>query len=381
MKIAIVRTDCSSQDITSYNSQELGLALGLAKLGNTIDIFLGSRERSGSSVICDHNPSVRIRYVSFHTIPILDEPNYNRSLKPIFQEENYDLVQINEEGNFSSYLVSRLCVSLGIPFVIYQGMYKVLSGRRWSLYESIHHRFFRPAMRRKALAAFCKTTSATRFLEARGYTNCSVLPVGLNFEVFDDCAEIDWRAELKIGDTDRVILYVGALEARRNPDFLLRLAQRAPHGYIFVAVGDGPEREAVERECVEYALENIHFLGKLPQKDLPSLYRQSDVFVLPSNYEIYGMVVIEALFFGVPVVSTPTAGPADILTGYRLGSLIQDLDPDDWLESIVGYCEQGNAESDRSWRAENALLQFDWTEIACRYFRKVEAALQEVPRP
>ncbi|MGO1788328.1 MAG: glycosyltransferase family 4 protein [Sphingobacterium sp.] len=381
MKIAIVRTDCSSQDITSYNSQELGLALGLAKLGNTVDIFLGSKERSGSSVISDCDPGVRIRYVGFHIISILEEPYYNQFLRPIFKEENYDLVQINEEGNFSSYLITRLCMSLGLPYVIYQGMYKVLSGRKWRLYESIHHRFLRPAMQRGALTAFCKTTSSKRFLEARGYTNCSVLPVGLNFDVFDDCAETDWRTKLGIGDTDKVILYVGALEARRNPNFLLRLAERVPKGYVLVAVGDGPEREAVERARVDYALKNIHFLGKLPQKELPSLYRQSDVFVLPSNYEIYGMVVIEALFFGVPVVSTPTAGPADILTEFRLGTVIQGLNSDDWLNSIVRYCEQEDSESDRSWRSENALQQFDWAAIAGKYVSLVDAAFRETSRP
>lgn len=380
MKIAIVRTDCSSQDITSYNSQELGLALGLAKLGNTVDIFLGSREHSGSSVISDRDPGVRIRYVGFQTIPILDEPCYNKFLRPVFKEENYDLVQINEEGNFSSYLIARLCVSLGLRFVIYQGMYKVLSGRKWHLYESIHDRFFRPSIQRKALTAFCKTTVSKRFLEARGYPRCTVLPVGLDFGVFDGCVETDWRREVGIGRTEKVILYVGALENRRNPDFLVRLAERAPEGYVFVLVGDGPERLAVERASVDSGLKNIYILGKLPQTELPSIYRQSDVFVLPSNYEIYGMVVIEALFFGVPVVSTPTAGPIDIIGEYRLGTVIQDLNPEEWLDSIVGYCEQGNPEYGRLWRAEKALQQFDWAAIAGRYVSEVDAALQETPR-
>ncbi|MCL1479002.1 MAG: glycosyltransferase family 4 protein [Marinobacter sp.] len=266
-------------------------------------------------------------------IPILNEPVYLK-VRSLFRREQYDYVQINEEGNFASYLIARACQKQSLKFGIYQGMYQVLLGRRWSLYETVHHKFFRPMIRKHAIGAFCKTSAAKRFLSSKGYQTTHVVPVGLDFSKFENRKNRDWRAHLKIGANEQLILYVGRLEQRRNPLFIAELASKAGPSQHFVVVGEGPSLADVDAIQKERTLNNLHLIGTLSQQELPALYEQADVFILPSDYEIYGMVVAESLFFGTPVISTRTAGPIDIIEVKIQGCLLPSMDVNSWLEAL-----------------------------------------------
>lgn len=371
MKIAIFRTDPQVQDLNTYNSQELGLAGGLKGLGHTVDVYLTTRLTEGKlSDIEVVEPGIRIIRVNYFLLPILAEPIY-RGVKERFRNERYDLVQINEEGNVSTFLLSRICTSLGVRFVIYQGMYRVLSGRKWKYYEWIHHRIFRPYIIARASAIFCKTGRAKIFLEDRGYSNTHIIPVGLDFSRFEDRVDCDWRKRLNIGVDKQIILYVGALESRRNPDFMISLAKACGTSKAFIIIGSGSGKQNIELASKEQS-NGLNYLGALSQKELPSLYEQSDVFILPSNYEIYGMVVIESLYFGTPVVSTRTAGPEDILATDNLGLIQDSLEVDDWLMAIDFYGRKDEDSSDVRGRVRYATSRFDWKNIASRYMEKIK---------
>jgi glycosyltransferase involved in cell wall biosynthesis len=371
MKIAIFRTDCSTQDLTSYNSQEIGLAKGFQILGHVVDIITASGTGKYSEKAVEGTGGcVRVIEVPFWLIPAVNEPVY-RGIGSILRRERYDYVQINEEGNFSSYLVARACRRAGVRFGIYQGMYRILSGRKWALYEDIHHKFFRPFLRQQAIGVFCKTSQAQNFLRDRGYQVSHVVPVGLDFSKFQNRVDRDWRAQLEIQEDDQLVLYVGQLETRRNPDFIAELASRSKENVHFVLVGEGPLRSRVEAIQKGRNLRNIHMLGKLNQHELPSLYEQADVFILPSDYEIYGMVVVESLLFGTPVVSTRTAGPLDILKDDWQGRIISELCVEKWLGVIALYSKQSEGLDISNERSIYASKRFDWKEIARNYLEYI----------
>jgi len=374
MKIAIFRTDCSTQDLASYNSQEIGLAKGFWALGHMVDIIMASGTGEYSEEVAKGTEGyVRVIKVPFRLIPLLNEPLY-LNVGEILRREQYDYVQINEEGNFASYLVARACRRAGLKFGVYQGMYRVLPGRKWALYEAIHHRFFRPLFRKYAIGAFCKTSEAQRFLENRGYNNSHVVPVGLDFSRFQNRRDRDWRAHLGLLENDQIVLYVGQLENRRNPEFVAQLATEATANIHFVLVGSGPSRSKVDEIQHAYNLKNIHLLGQLKQEELPSLYEQADVFILPSDYEIYGMVVAESLFFGTPVISTKTAGPVDIIAGECQGSIISTLNVDEWLAALSFYGMASRDTNSTAERTAYAKNRFDWVMIARQYLRFISDA-------
>ena len=80
-------------------------------------------------------------------------------------------------------------------------------------------------------------------------------------------------------------------------------------------VGDGPERPRLQALCVKLGISSrIRFLGKMSRDQLPQVYGRCSVFVLPSRFETFGVVLIEALCCGKPVIATRSGGPEAIVT-------------------------------------------------------------------
>lgn len=120
-------------------------------------------------------------------------------------------------------------------------------------------------------------------------------------------------------------LYVGSVIARKGVPVLLdawrRLAPRDAE--LWLAGSIGPR----ERPLLP-ALPGVRYLGQVPRAEMPRLYGECDVFVLPSLFEGFGLVVLEALAAGLPVISTPHTGAVDVVRSPVLGELVPVLDAD-----------------------------------------------------
>jgi glycosyltransferase involved in cell wall biosynthesis len=349
----------------------MGLAKGFQTLGHDVHIIMASPTgQYGEKNVCGAGSAIKIIEIPFRLIPVLNEPVYFKASE-VLSRGRYDYVQINEEGNFASYYIAQVCRKRDLKFGIYQGMYRVLSGRKWALYEAIHHKIFRPTLRKYSIGAFCKTTEASDFLRSKGYERTYVVPVGLDFSKFEDRKDRDWRSYLQLGENDQLVLYVGTLEKRRNPLFIVELARLAEPHQHFVIVGSGPDRADIETIQEQSDLRNLHLVGQLTQRELPALYEQADAFILPSDYEIYGMVVAESLFFGTPVISTDTAGPADIILDEIQGRVIPTLNANEWLNALASYSGAHDDIQNSAERKSYAMRRFDWVNIAQEYIRLI----------
>lgn len=92
--------------------------------------------------------------------------------------------------------------------------------------------------------------------------------------------------------------------------------------------GDGELRQDLENFCDEHNLrQKVKFIGSLPPKDAPEFLKSLDLFILPSHYETFGVVLIEAMASGVPVLATDCGGPASIIKSKKLGELAPKKSP------------------------------------------------------
>lgn len=108
-----------------------------------------------------------------------------------------------------------------------------------------------------------------------------------------------------------VLLYVGQLIERKGVDLLLESAARVQNkGYAFtlVLVGDGPEKERLERKALTLGLRDLHFLPSRKPEEMPAVYRSADALIFPTLEDVWGLVVNEALRSGIPVTSSIYAG-------------------------------------------------------------------------
>ena len=145
-----------------------------------------------------------------------------------------------------------------------------------------------------------------------------VIPTGLRLADFADCDGAAFRERHGIAPERPVMTYVGRVAFEKNLDFLLRVTEetrRSLPDVLFVIAGEGPARAPLERAVAKRGLtENVRFVGYLERKtELPACYCAADVFVFSSRTETQGLVLLEAMALGVPVVGLAEMGTKDVL--------------------------------------------------------------------
>jgi len=143
-----------------------------------------------------------------------------------------------------------------------------------------------------------------------------------------------------------VLLFVGRVAFEKNIDFLLRALERAVatiSDLLLVIAGEGPALPSLKRLAARLNLqEHTLFVGYLDRRGaLLDCYRAADAFVFASRTETQGLVLLEAMALGLPVISTAVMGTRDIV-GPKRGALVPGDDEADFAEHIVRLMRDGD---------------------------------------
>ena len=137
------------------------------------------------------------------------------------------------------------------------------------------------------------------------------------------------RAELGIAES-KVVLAVGQFIGRKGFDILIAAAAKLPMDYGVYIVGSAPTEQYLRLKDALRA-DNVHFVGFKRKEELNRYYLSADVFAMPTREDIWGLVVNEALSFGLPVVSTDRCGAAIELVKDGVNGRIVPVDDVDML--------------------------------------------------
>lgn len=131
-------------------------------------------------------------------------------------------------------------------------------------------------------------------------------------------------------DTEWNFLYVGRLSPEKNLDWLIGVFNTLPQFKLHI-IGFGP----LEEQLKSMSKENIIFIGAVSNKELYQFYEKSDIFVLPSKSETWGLVVEEALNVGIPVLVSDKVGcGAQIVEEKKNGCIFELNNKDDFLQKV-----------------------------------------------
>lgn len=178
-----------------------------------------------------------------------------------------------------------------------------LEGLLWELLKTAHN---------QAALNLCTSTAMCNELTAHGIERVDLWQRGVDTETFHPSrVSLEMRSHLSQNQPDSpLLLYVGRLSAEKEIERIKPILTAVPNARLAL-VGDGPHRQALEKH---FAGTNTFFVGYLKGVELGSAFASVDAFIFPSRTETLGLVLLEAMAAGCPVVAANSGGIPDIVT-------------------------------------------------------------------
>jgi D-inositol-3-phosphate glycosyltransferase len=206
-----------------------------------------------------------------------------------------------------------------------------------------------------------------------------IIPGGVDVAVFRPQDRRQMRQWLALEPAQPVLLFVGRLQPLKGIDILLRAAQIVRQQYAslqVIVVGGGvdaqDDHEAQERQRLQALsrelgiADQVRFVKAQSQDVLVQYYTAADVFVMPSHYESFGMVVLEAMACGTPVVATNVGGLASTVVHGRTGFLVPEGDWSAFAEAILRLVDSPALREACGQAGVQRAQDFTWSRIVTR---------------
>ncbi|MBA7608452.1 D-inositol 3-phosphate glycosyltransferase [subsurface metagenome] len=209
----------------------------------------------------------------------------------------------------------------------------------------------------------------------------SVVPCGVNLELFQPVDKEMAKQELGFGD-DRIILFVGRIEPLKGLEQLLKTMPylQNSQGTRLVIIG-GDENSQYEIGQLQILARELHiedsvtFSGSLKQERLPYFYSAADVCVISSYYESFGLVALESLACGTPVVANDVGDLKSIIRQGETGYVITDNEPRHLAEKIDLLLSKPSPDKNSALSIRASVSRFSWSNIAEAITREFQQVL------
>ncbi len=194
-------------------------------------------------------------------------------------------------------------------------------------------------------------TANRRFYSALGLSDDQlfIAPYAVDNSRFQEAAarlpRSEARARLRLPADRTVVAFVGKLVPWKQPDVLLEAFRRSTTtgGAVLVFAGDGELRGHLENEARQLPESSVRFLGFMNQSEVPLVYKSADLLVLPSLHEPWGLVVNEAMNFGVPALVSDRVGcAADLVLPGTSGAVFRHDSTEELAEALSSLLSRPN---------------------------------------
>ncbi|MEA2097989.1 MAG: glycosyltransferase family 4 protein [Patescibacteria group bacterium] len=207
----------------------------------------------------------------------------------------------------------------------------------------------------------------------------SIIPSGINIDNFQKNIgqEGEIREKYNIKPDDILLITACRLTKEKNLKFLVKSFAKIKQGYgdiKFMIVGDGAVRKDLEKMAKDYGIENsIIFTGLVDRTEIVGLYQASDIFVFASLTETQGLVAVEAMATGNPVVAVKASGIEDIVKNGEDGFLTPELE-EEFSKSVLKIVNDKNLREKMSANAKINSERFSiepWVEKVVKLYESL----------
>ena len=293
----------------------------------------------------------------------------NRQIKRLLDDEEFDVVHMHEP-------------LFPVPPVAALRFSKALNVGTFHAYarRSRGYRGFRPLLKRwyGNLHGKIAVSKPAAELVARYYPGeFKIIPNGIDLAHFSaDAPPFERFMDGKLN-----ILFVGRMEMRKGLRFLLAAFARLKWEYPqlrLIVVGPGRLDAASERILGERYVEDVEVIGGVPYDDLPRYYRTADIFCSPATGgESFGIVLLEAMAAGTPVLASNIPGYAGVVDNGETGLLFEPKDEVSLANAIVSLMQQPELRARMAAKGRVHVQRFSWDRVASEVLSYYDQLLDE----
>ena len=309
-----------------YNLQEVGLGKALCEKGYTVDIYKCVHKK-GPDKTESIAPNLTLHFINVNTI---NNNSIFRCEKLLDKE--LDVLVCFSDIQFWTTRVWKWAEKSNVIFIPYVGIIRSTSPsfikrKTVNLLSAEVFNTYRKT------GVFVKNRTVGKELRNKGIKDVSVVPVGLDFDIMHrdyNVPDQKLRQDLGLEPGLKYLLMVGRIENDRDPlDVVPVLDElyRKDHDFRLIVIGNGSLRDALFSSLAKKGLSGIvRHIPRVSNSDMWMYYRASYALVSFSRTEIFGMSILEAMYYELPVFVMHAPGPDDIITDRETGRLFYSLE-------------------------------------------------------
>lgn len=382
------------KDTGGMNVYVRELTRHLGRLGVHVDVFTRSQDEHVPQVLHDLGYGNRVVHIAAgpeHPMPKKELagylPQFVEGIQRFAREKNIHYDIIHSHYWMSGIAAEQLKADWGVPFV---NMFHTLGlmKNRVAQSEAEMEGEYRIQGERRVLQAADRIIAATlaeksqlQFLYNAREDKLAIIPPGVDTCHFYPIPPDEAKCAIGISEVDRMILFVGRIEPLKGVDTLIRaiahmrttgVTDQCPH-YLAIIGGD-PDASPNEMNAEMARLQSLSrelglqdlvvFLGKRAQSSLPYYYSAAEVLVMPSHYESFGMVALEAMACGTPVVASQVGGLAFLIQDGVTGFVVPGGDHLALSERLIQLLSQPDLRERLGQQAAAYAQDYSWEKIS-----------------
>jgi glycosyltransferase involved in cell wall biosynthesis len=285
---------------------------------------------------------------------------------------NYDLVHIHALFSYASTAAMTIARLKKIPYIVQP--HGLLC--KWSLEQHTYKKKIYFQLIEKANLNYSQALHLTSESEQQDFyllgldTESFVLPLGISPAKPIPYARERLRQKFKIPENEVVILFLSRLHPKKGLDYLIpALNKLSQYRFTFIIAGNGtPEYEEEIKSLIlsNHIYNNTYLVGFVQEEFKDILIQGSDLFVLTSHSENFGIVILEALAAGLPLLLTPGVALSSIVKEHQVG-YITKLDVSAIASTLEKFLSNPEAIKEMSQRARELVSdKYSWEHISTK---------------
>lgn len=307
-----------------YHSQEIGLGKEIAKNGHNVTIYKCVPLKSMKKMMIENHGEITIKYIPTKSI------GPHGLLKPSLIEKESDIVFVFSDTQLVIKRLYSYCKKNNIKFIPYVGIaHSFQRNFKSKIMDAIFKLTTLKVYKRETVIA--KTEDARQELISMGVKKCIVAPVGLDFESlkndFEKYNRIKLRQKWGFTEDDIIISFVARLQSEKRPIELVDIFNKVTlKNKKLLIIGDGVLKKQLEDKIIDEKLESkVVVIPQVRYEEMWEVHYISDYFLNLREDEIFGMAIMEAVYYKSKVIAISSPGANTILNDMESHTICTSL--------------------------------------------------------